>query len=916
MPHGGVSTAQAGVGGPRAAPPPMLGSESVQQKRDLASWWKTFKRGDKKAQEQQHAPQGIFGVPLGYSIRYANVAISLYNDEGQSYIYGYVPIVVAKCGVYLKEKATDVEGIFRLAGSEKRIKELKVAFDSPDRYGKGLDWTGYTVHDAANILRRYFNQLPEPIIPLEFYDRFRDPLRNHQAQAVGISEAQSPSVGHFDHEGAIRAFQILITELPPLNRQLLLYILDLLAVFASKSDLNKMTTANLAAIFQPGILSHPQHDMAPQEYRLSQDILIFLIENQDSFLIGMQGTEADPETVRDVQSGTPTQQPATPTTPNRSKNVLGRAASNASAGASSVQRWGSMRRNASVSSKHSKRSEGGPTPVMTPGLTSPNTPTSGVHRSNTVPSRRVGSTSHSPRFSRDKTSDPPTPSPNLATTAEDVGVPQQESIQSTPIATQSPLFPPVPPTEITSASSSEATTPMATVGSDTTSTIRSDYTTPKKDTTPLLAPPPGTGEYRTERSASNTPSSASGRAFLDIFKQSPTSDNDGRKPNKLQKKRIPGSALSSAQSSSQSLPQEGLHDGTQHSPTTASFQQNNDEGYGDKSGEKSAYATARSTPVQPTPQRTTTDATLRPTASPTQSYHSTDQSDADLVGDDMPATASEQSERERKRHRWRFSRSQNRVDQPQTPGTDRDHPLAGMSSRQQTASRSTMGSSTGGQARPSFQEPGPMPPPIADMTAVAPPHTHSMQSSSTDPIFSDSEREKKGPMSWIRGKLQERREKDAEKRAKTPERNRNRSESKPDLQAPTEAIPVRGKSLEQQRAMATHSQVQMGIQAPTRQVGLTHSPPGPRTPGQAFGGHSQGGQAPATQIPSQPTNIGQQSYAGQQPSAGQSHTGHHFAEQLTPGEAPRPTSAVAQNGLPVNRPQASNGAPLAQSREQ
>lgn len=43
-------------------------------------------------------------MPLGYSIRYANVAISLYNDEGQSYIYGYVPIVVAKCGVYLKEK--------------------------------------------------------------------------------------------------------------------------------------------------------------------------------------------------------------------------------------------------------------------------------------------------------------------------------------------------------------------------------------------------------------------------------------------------------------------------------------------------------------------------------------------------------------------------------------------------------------------------------------------------------------------------------------------------------------------------------------------------------------------------------------------------------------------------------------------
>lgn len=49
-------------------------------------------------------PGGIFGVPLRQSITYANVAISLIDGEGKSYIYGYVPIVVAKCGVYLKEK--------------------------------------------------------------------------------------------------------------------------------------------------------------------------------------------------------------------------------------------------------------------------------------------------------------------------------------------------------------------------------------------------------------------------------------------------------------------------------------------------------------------------------------------------------------------------------------------------------------------------------------------------------------------------------------------------------------------------------------------------------------------------------------------------------------------------------------------
>ena len=43
-------------------------------------------------------------MPLRHSITYANVAISLIDENGESYIYGYVPIVVAKCGVFLKEK--------------------------------------------------------------------------------------------------------------------------------------------------------------------------------------------------------------------------------------------------------------------------------------------------------------------------------------------------------------------------------------------------------------------------------------------------------------------------------------------------------------------------------------------------------------------------------------------------------------------------------------------------------------------------------------------------------------------------------------------------------------------------------------------------------------------------------------------
>jgi len=302
--------------------------------------------------------------------------------------------------------ATDVEGIFRLAGSEKRIKELKTAFDTPPRYGKGLDWTGYTVHDAANILRRYFNNLPEPIIPLQHYDPFRQPLRNHQSEAVGPIEGQDPSIGGFDPDAAVRIYQHQIKALPSLNRQLLLYILDLLAVFAAKADVNKMTTSNLAAIFQPGILSHPQHDMSPSDYRLSQDVLIFLIDNQDHFLIGMEGTAVDEGTVKHVESGPSTPQARTPTTPRRSNSGIVRSAStSSSAGAESLRMHGGVRRNVSTSSRRSRRSGAAASPIMPPFGTPP---TSSINRSNTLPSKRSPAIG-SPRFSFAKVSGPSTP---------------------------------------------------------------------------------------------------------------------------------------------------------------------------------------------------------------------------------------------------------------------------------------------------------------------------------------------------------------------------------------------------------------------------------------------------------------------------------------------------------------------------
>ncbi|KAM3075574.1 GTPase activating protein (GAP) for Rho1p [Clarireedia jacksonii] len=658
--------------------------------------------------------------------------------------------------------ATNVEGIFRLSGSEKRIKELKTIFDSPDRYGKGLDWAGYTVHDAANVLRRYLNLLPEPIVPLDLYARFREPLRGHTMAAVGDSEGGPQFSDNFDVNQAIITYQQLITELPPLNRQLLLYILDLLAVFASKSDENRMTAVNLAAIFQPGMLSHPEHDMAPAEYRLSQDVLIFLIENQDHFLIGMRGTAADEQTVHEVQNGTPP--PGTPTTPARSKTTIGRSASNASAGAESIRKYGGIRRNVSVSSRHSRQSNGAPSPASPAyGGNLTHSSSVGVHRSNTVPSKKSPGL---PSNRINKNSGPPSPIP-MGLTTNRPAIPQS-------------LTPGIPP----SPSHLSPSPPGLAINTTTAPSLANSAHTVTSEERLL----PESNDKVPEVS---TPS----RIVSNLFQRSPPESADRRPPNKLRKKRLPSSSNPSAQSSTNSLNARS----SSVSPGLRASRIGSDPGEHPHLEHFSALNPILSN-TQPTPPATETpraeqhpqftqtrpedphhpsERTLKPLASPVSSLHShssfNDQSDLDHLDD---LTLDEARE---KRARWNRSRRQ---DDSAALG-------ATLSSRKgESDSGAGASSSSVGSSRPRKSFTG-------DTVPLGPdsglPHAHPFSSNESGSGFHE---EKKGPFGWIKNRMREKRE---ESREKGDSRERNKSPcSSTDrpTNISTSALAPRGKSIE------------------------------------------------------------------------------------------------------------------------
>ena len=625
-------------------------------------------------------------------------------------------------------------------------------------------------------------------MPLDFYERFRDPLRHYQAQLDSGSNVSGNEPDSFDADVAVKAYQKLITQLPPLNRQLLLYILDLLAVFASKSDFNRMTAANLAAIFQPGIISHPTHDMAPAEYRLSQDVLIFLIENQDNFLIGMKDTAVDEKTVKDVESGAPSIKSPKPN--------LGRSASNASAGADSLRKFG-VRRNVSVSS-HASRERNSPG-VSIPGTPSTPTqfaagaPSSGLARSNTVPSKRSPAIAPA-RFQR------------LGDSSTPVSPAQMSPANTTNAPSPKPKIPEqviaeVPVQEAQKENVQPASFQASPISAP---SDRLDRGPPSVEPVPASPMPVQTGT--TVQSATRERKISSLFAKSPIFGPSDGPSGQHRPTRKLQKRsRTPGSRNESAQSSRNSLHDEDV---TFHTPMLSpdlTTQGRPDPFASINTAGTSTVATPNDTHSQNSQytmpsgghEREGLNAGLRPPRSPAASTHSrssmTDPSDFDAL-DDKPESSG------RPRNRFRFSSSARRPE---------DSPLAAPPLIGQHASARMSNSSIGSSTRPrkSFTAESQLTQP--DTSSGGQPSIVAQSSQDSGELLRDAstngETEKKGRFGkWMARMSQSREEKYAEKeRAKSPPRSEHGASRNSLTASLQEVLAPRGRSFDVKREHET-----------------------------------------------------------------------------------------------------------------
>lgn len=198
--------------------------------KKAGNFWDKFKFGGEKSKNIT-----VFGSDL----KDVNKKYGVDSDLGVGPAQLRIPILVDDIIKALRQKDMSVEGIFRLNGNIKNLRELteqinKNPLKSPD-FGK------YSAVQLAALMKKWLRELTNPLLTFELYDLWISSRREKDAAA------------------SKRILQLACCMLPRSHRSLLevlLYFFNWVASFAEIDEEtgSKMDIHNLATVIAPNIL--------------------------------------------------------------------------------------------------------------------------------------------------------------------------------------------------------------------------------------------------------------------------------------------------------------------------------------------------------------------------------------------------------------------------------------------------------------------------------------------------------------------------------------------------------------------------------------------------------------------------------------------------------------------------------------
>uniref|UniRef100_A0A665VKM5 Rho GTPase activating protein 11A n=1 Tax=Echeneis naucrates TaxID=173247 RepID=A0A665VKM5_ECHNA len=153
-----------------------------------------------------------------------------WNKNKATKVFGVVPSFLVDACMKLMAHV-DTEGLFRKSGSVIRLKALRAKLDA----GEECLSTALPC-DVAGLLKQFFRELPEPVLPTELQEAF-------------LKAQQLPT-----EEDRTSATLLLSCVLPDRNLCVLRHFFDFLHNVSQRSAENKMDSSNLSVILAPNLL--------------------------------------------------------------------------------------------------------------------------------------------------------------------------------------------------------------------------------------------------------------------------------------------------------------------------------------------------------------------------------------------------------------------------------------------------------------------------------------------------------------------------------------------------------------------------------------------------------------------------------------------------------------------------------------
>ncbi|CAF3853963.1 unnamed protein product [Rotaria magnacalcarata] len=146
-----------------------------------------------------------------------------------------IPRIIVKCIEMVEQDGLVETGIYRVCCVASDLQKLRTQFDRDYRRGEDM-LAQKNVHVAANLLKLFFRELPEPLFSSAYYQQF--------LSAIQLTDIDNQRVI------LVKTFELLNSD----NRKILLYLFDHLIRVSENSRINMMHLDNIAVVFGPTLM--------------------------------------------------------------------------------------------------------------------------------------------------------------------------------------------------------------------------------------------------------------------------------------------------------------------------------------------------------------------------------------------------------------------------------------------------------------------------------------------------------------------------------------------------------------------------------------------------------------------------------------------------------------------------------------